>query len=110
MSQIFEEPVPSPPSDELATEQAPYMAAKQTGIFCRSSCKARKPKSGRRDYFITADSALQAGFRPCLHCRPLAGDSASHMVAELQKLVKADPTRHWTERAIAELGYDPRRV
>jgi AraC family transcriptional regulator of adaptative response/methylated-DNA-[protein]-cysteine methyltransferase len=41
-----------------------------TGIFCRPSCTARKPKRENVEFFAGADSAEQKGFRACLRCRP----------------------------------------
>ena len=40
-----------------------------TGIFCRSSCPARKPDPRNVEFFATAGEALAAGYRPCLRCR-----------------------------------------
>lgn len=41
-----------------------------TGIYCRPSCPARRPKRENLRYFDTADAAARAGFRPCKRCRP----------------------------------------
>lgn len=42
-----------------------------TGIFCRLTCPARKPKRENCRFFATAAEAEAAGFRACLRCRPL---------------------------------------
>jgi len=47
-----------------------FYAVKTTGIFCRPSCKSRAPKREHIGFFITADDALQAKFRPCKRCKP----------------------------------------
>ncbi|MBW2564586.1 MAG: XRE family transcriptional regulator, partial [Deltaproteobacteria bacterium] len=44
---------------------------KTTGIFCRPSCRARKPKAANVTFFDTAQEALQNGFRPCKVCKPM---------------------------------------
>ncbi len=41
-----------------------------TGIYCRPVCPARLPKRENMTFFPTAAAAQEAGFRPCLRCRP----------------------------------------
>ncbi len=41
-----------------------------TGIYCRPICPARVPASDNVRYFPTAAAAQDAGYRPCLRCRP----------------------------------------
>lgn len=41
-----------------------------TGIYCRPVCPARPPKPENCRYFASAAAAQEAGFRPCLRCRP----------------------------------------
>ncbi|MCH8536717.1 MAG: helix-turn-helix domain-containing protein [Alkalimonas sp.] len=47
-----------------------FTAVKSTGIYCRSVCPARAPKEPHVEYFPSAATALAAGYRPCLRCRP----------------------------------------
>jgi len=47
-----------------------YTAVKSTGIYCRPICPARPPAEHQVDYYPSAAAAAQAGFRPCLRCRP----------------------------------------
>jgi AraC family transcriptional regulator of adaptative response / DNA-3-methyladenine glycosylase II len=47
-----------------------YLAVQTTGIYCRPICPARPPAEKNVRYFPTAAQAAQAGFRPCLRCRP----------------------------------------
>lgn len=47
-----------------------YTAVKSTGIYCRPICPARAPSEHQIDYYPSAAAAAQAGFRPCLRCRP----------------------------------------
>ncbi|CAM3716940.1 bifunctional DNA-binding transcriptional regulator/O6-methylguanine-DNA methyltransferase Ada [Rahnella bruchi] len=44
-------------------------AVKTTGIYCAPSCSSRQPKPENILYFDDAESAEQAGFRPCKRCR-----------------------------------------
>lgn len=41
-----------------------------TGVYCRPSCPARRPRAGNVRFFATADAAERAGFRACLRCDP----------------------------------------
>ena len=45
-------------------------AVRSTGVFCRPSCTARKPRRENVRYFADAASAAAAGFRACKRCRP----------------------------------------
>ncbi|MGH8257899.1 MAG: bifunctional transcriptional activator/DNA repair enzyme AdaA, partial [Steroidobacteraceae bacterium] len=47
-----------------------FTAVKTTGIYCRPVCPARTPRSGNVTFYPTAAAAQQAGYRPCLRCRP----------------------------------------
>lgn len=47
-----------------------FTAVKTTGIYCRPICPARTPKLENCRYFLSAAAAQDAGFRPCLRCRP----------------------------------------
>jgi AraC family transcriptional regulator of adaptative response / DNA-3-methyladenine glycosylase II len=47
-----------------------FIAVTTTGIYCRPICPARTPKRENVRFFPTAAAAHEAGFRPCLRCRP----------------------------------------
>ncbi len=47
-----------------------FVAVRTTGIYCRPICPARCPKLANVDFHPSAASAQEAGFRPCLRCRP----------------------------------------
>lgn len=47
-----------------------FIAVKTTGVYCRPVCPARTPKRENVRFFATAAAAQEAGFRPCLRCRP----------------------------------------
>ena len=48
-----------------------WMAVKTTGIFCRPTCTARKPKPENVEFFDNTKDAIQKGYRPCKVCKPL---------------------------------------
>lgn len=47
-----------------------FVGVKTTGIYCRPVCTAKTPGRPRCRFFASAALAEQAGFRPCLRCRP----------------------------------------
>src|SRR5437868_2726430 len=47
-----------------------YIGVLSTGVYCRPICPARTAKEENVRYFPTAAAAAEAGFRPCLRCRP----------------------------------------
>ena len=47
-----------------------FIGVKTTGIYCRPICPARTPKLQNITFYPTAAAAQEAGFRPCLRCRP----------------------------------------
>ena len=47
-----------------------FVGVKTTGIYCRPVCPANAPKSENVSFYLTAAAAGEAGFRPCLRCRP----------------------------------------
>jgi AraC family transcriptional regulator of adaptative response / DNA-3-methyladenine glycosylase II len=47
-----------------------YIGVRTTGIYCRPICPANTPKSENVTFFPTAAAASEAGYRPCLRCRP----------------------------------------
>jgi AraC family transcriptional regulator of adaptative response / DNA-3-methyladenine glycosylase II len=47
-----------------------YVGVKTTGIYCRPICPANAPKSENVEFYRSAAAASEAGFRPCLRCRP----------------------------------------
>jgi len=46
-------------------------AVKTTGIFCRPTCTARKPKQENVEFFDSTKEAIARGYRPCKVCKPM---------------------------------------
>lgn len=53
-----------------------FVAVVTTGVYCRPICPAPTPRRANVRYFATAAAAQEAGFRPCLRCRPEAAPGA----------------------------------
>jgi AraC family transcriptional regulator of adaptative response / DNA-3-methyladenine glycosylase II len=49
-----------------------FIAVTSTRIYCRPVCPVRSPKRSNIRYYPTAAAAAEAGYRPCLRCRPEA--------------------------------------
>lgn len=61
-------------------------AVRTTGIFCRSSCRAKHALRENVTFYADADEALAAGFRPCKRCQP---DKANAQQHRLDKITRA---------------------
>ncbi len=48
-----------------------FIGVRSTGVFCRPICPAR-PRPENCSFFASAAAAFEAGYRPCLRCRPEA--------------------------------------
>lgn len=84
-----------------------YVGVKTTGVFCRPTCPARKPRLENCEFFETAEQALLASFRPCKRCRPLSHpNQVSDLVQKLVDAVEAEPEKRWTEKDFAAIGVD----
>jgi len=70
-----------------------FIGVTTTGIYCRPICPAPSPKAKNIRYFPSAAAAAEAGFRPCLRCRPEASPGtpawlgASATVSRALKLI-----------------------
>ena len=47
-----------------------YYSVRTTGVYCRPSCSARRPRPENVRFHETREDAERAGFRPCKRCRP----------------------------------------
>jgi AraC family transcriptional regulator, regulatory protein of adaptative response / methylated-DNA-[protein]-cysteine methyltransferase len=82
-----------------------------TGIFCRPSCRARKPLPSNVEFFRSIRDAVSAGYRPCLRCHPeRPSGSAPAWVQQLLDHVEGDPSRRLRDADLRALGIDPARA
>jgi len=80
---------------DSALDGAFVVGVTSTGIFCRPSCPAKRPRRENVRFFDHAAAAEQAGYRACLRCRPKAVDGNP-----LSVLVRA--VCRYIERQIAD--------
>ncbi len=88
-----------------------WVGVTSTGIFCRLSCTAKKPKFENCQFYPSVGACIDAGFRACKRCRPLhqaAGDDP--IVTPLLAALDREPARRWREGDIVAMGFDPSNV
>jgi AraC family transcriptional regulator, regulatory protein of adaptative response / methylated-DNA-[protein]-cysteine methyltransferase len=84
-----------------------FVGVKTTGVFCRPTCPARKPKFINCEFFYHAKQAVLASFRPCQRCRPLSHPNhVSELVRLLVNAVEENPEQRWTEKDFHRLSVD----
>ncbi|WP_299845255.1 trifunctional transcriptional activator/DNA repair protein Ada/methylated-DNA--[protein]-cysteine S-methyltransferase [uncultured Paracoccus sp.] len=94
-----------------AFEGRAYVGVTTTGIFCRLTCPARKPRLENCRWFASPSEAASAGFRPCLRCHPTGPEAEGHAaITSLIAALKADPERRWSEADLVALGHDPSTI
>ena len=87
------------------------VAVRTTGIFCRPTCPARKPRPENVEFFADSREALLAGYRPCKRCGPLtAVGEPPDWLKPLLARVEEDVSRRWRDRDLRALGLSPTRV
>ncbi len=88
-----------------------FLGVRTTGIFCRPSCGAKKPRPENVEFFATPREALFSGYRPCKRCSPLLAigqppDWVDRLLGEIER----DPAHRVTDTRIRGLGIDPARA
>jgi AraC family transcriptional regulator of adaptative response/methylated-DNA-[protein]-cysteine methyltransferase len=88
-----------------------FVAVRTTGIFCRPTCPARKPKRENVEFFASGREALLHGYRPCKLCRPLgAKGEVPDWLRPLLDEIDRDPTIRLKDADLRERGLEPNRV
>jgi len=94
-----------------------FIAVTSTGIYCRPVCPAPSPRAANVRYYPTAAAAADAGFRPCLRCRPEAAPGtpawlgASAVVRRALALIHEGALDEAPVEALAErVGIGPRHL
>lgn len=98
--------------DKNALYEGIFIAAvKTTGIFCRPTCPARKPKIANVVFYNTVEEALQHGFRPCKVCQPMnkAGETPGYIQDILQELIN-DPFLKIKDKDLRQREIEPNKI
>jgi len=64
-------------------------AVSSTGVYCRPSCAARRPRRENVTFFGKPEDAEKAGYRACLRCRPkFMGSVQSNVVKAMCRYIE----------------------
>ncbi|WP_199044242.1 DNA-3-methyladenine glycosylase 2 family protein [Glycomyces salinus] len=94
-----------------------YLAVTSTGIYCRPSCPAVKPRPEHMRFYASAAAAQEAGYRACKRCRPDAApgspewDYRTDVTARAMRLIGEGVVDRDGAAALAgRLGYSLRQL
>ncbi|MCF0060969.1 methylated-DNA--[protein]-cysteine S-methyltransferase [Dyadobacter chenwenxiniae] len=84
---------------------------KTTGIFCRPTCTAKKPKPENVAFFKTTKEAILHGYRPCKVCNPLEkmGETPPYISGILRELAE-DPSLKFKDWDLLQKGIEPSKI
>jgi len=82
-------------------------AVKTTGIYCKPSCPARRPKREHVEFFGTCGEAQAAGYRSCLRCKPDEVGRDREAVTKAVKLIEQAEESPSLAELSAAVGYAP---
>jgi AraC family transcriptional regulator of adaptative response/methylated-DNA-[protein]-cysteine methyltransferase len=88
-----------------------YACVRTTGIFCRPTCHARKPKPENVEFAPSIQEALHRGYRPCQLCEPMTSGAATpNWLAPLLDEIKRHPDLKLRDHDLRVRGLDPVQV
>jgi AraC family transcriptional regulator, regulatory protein of adaptative response / DNA-3-methyladenine glycosylase II len=94
-----------------------FIGVRSTHIYCRPICPVRTVKEQNVRYFPTAAAASEAGYRPCLRCRPElspgtpAWSGSSTTVSRALRIIsESEPEDQAVEALAARLGIGSRQL
>ncbi len=88
-----------------------FACVRTTGIFCRPTCRARKPKPENVEFASTIQEALHRGYRPCRVCDPMsAAAAAPNWLAPLVDEMLRRPEVRLRDDDLRQRGLDPVQV
>lgn len=88
-----------------------YTAVKTTGIFCRPTCTARKPKRENVEFLKSTKEAILKGYRPCKICKPLESQQATPLyIREILREISENPARKLKDYDLVKRGVEPNKV
>ena len=82
-------------------------AVKTTGIYCKPSCPARRPKRENVEFFHDTVSAQAAGYRACLRCKPDEVGRDEEAVAKAVRLLETAEEAMTLDALADAVGYAP---
>jgi AraC family transcriptional regulator of adaptative response/methylated-DNA-[protein]-cysteine methyltransferase len=79
-------------------------AVRSTGIYCKPSCPARRPRRRQVVFYPVPEAAERCGYRPCRRCRPDQADGADPRVALVRRACRLIETHADGTPTLAALG------
>ena len=88
-----------------------FVGVKTTGIFCRPTCTAKKPKKENVEFFSSSNEAILHGYRPCKVCHPLEqlGSTPDYIKILLDKL-QNNPDEKIKDYDLVKMDIEPNKV
>ncbi len=88
-----------------------FVGVKTTGIFCRPTCRARKPLKENTEFFSSSKDALDHGYRACKVCNPMLPiETTPKWVEVLLKEIHDRPTENIKDFDLRQRQLDPVQV
>jgi AraC family transcriptional regulator, regulatory protein of adaptative response / methylated-DNA-[protein]-cysteine methyltransferase len=95
----------------VSCEGSFFAAVKTTGIFCRPTCTARKPKKENVEFFPTAKEAILHGYRACKVCKPLEMLNATpDRIQAILREIGNNPATKITDLDLTSRGIEPSQI
>ena len=82
-------------------------AVHTTGIYCKPSCPARRPKRENVTFYASAEEARAAGYRPCLRCKPDEVGRDREAVAKAIRIIEQAEEAPSLQELADAVGYAP---
>lgn len=88
-----------------------FTAVKTTGIFCRPTCTARKPKRENVEFFSSSKEAILKGYRPCKVCFPLEKyNETPDFIKTILRELSEDPSLKFKDYDLVKRGIEPSKM
>lgn len=88
-----------------------FTAVKTTGIFCRPTCTARKPKFENVEFFTTTKECFLKGYRPCKVCNPLEKlNQTPEIYLQLIHELSQNPSLKFKDYNLKQRGIEPSQI
>lgn len=81
-----------------------FYAVRSTGVYCRPSCPARRPRRQQVLFFFLPEVAEEAGFRPCQRCSPRNATTLNPQAELVQQVCQYIESNLESPLTLATLG------
>lgn len=87
------------------------VGVKTTGIFCRPTCTARKPKRENVEFFDSTKDAILKGYRACKVCEPLKKENSTpYFIEQVLDRLEKYPYLKIKDQDLRTMGHDPNTI